>query len=364
MNENKKIKILVDAHVFDYSFQGTTTYIKGMYNSLVELDDLDITLCSSDIDKLKKYFPSKKFKFIKLNTNSKIKRLLFEFPKIIDKWKFDYVHFQYIVPLFNKKCKYINTIHDVLFLDYKEYFPWSYRFVRKNLFRYSAQRSDIIMTVSEYSKKDICIRFKINPDRVFVTPNAITLNNNINLEIRKKYKLRDYIHYVSRFEPRKNQIGLLKAYLSLKLYDKGYDLVFIGRHSDKIEIQAYEQLISSIPKDVVERIHFLDNVNEEELIGFYKESSCFVYPSFAEGFGIPPLEAGVNNCKVLCSNQTAMSDFTFFKYLFDPNNFSEFRHKLNEVLLDREYPYEKIKTDILAKYNWNEVSVFFKNLLK
>ncbi|MGM5629998.1 glycosyltransferase family 1 protein [Apibacter raozihei] len=359
----KTNKILVDAHVFDNSFQGTTSYLMGLYNSLVGFDDIEITLCSHDVNRLQNFFPHKNFKYIQLQSKSKIKRLLFELPKIIRDNKFDYAHFQYIVPPI-KKCKYINTIHDVLFLDFKNYFPWSYRLVKGILFRYSAKKTDIILTVSEYSKKAIAKNFKIDSNKIFITPNAVRLSKEIksNISMKDKYNLRNYIHYVSRFEPRKNQIGLLEVYLNLNLY-KEYDLVFIGRKKDKVEKQTYEMLVKKIPPTIANRIFFFDDLSEQEMNYFYQESSCFVYPSFAEGFGIPPLEAGVNNCKVLSSNQTAMSDFNFFKYTFNPNNFEEFKEKLKEVLDDKNYPYKFIHDKIVENYNWDKISNNLYNYL-
>lgn len=360
--KNKKIKLLVDAHVFDNSYQGTTTYIKGLYNSLVDFEEFQITLCACNIQNLKVHFPSEKFKYIQLKSKSSISRLLFEYPKIIEQGNYDYAHFQYIVP-FVKKCKYINTIHDILFMDFKKYFSWQYRFVRKNIFKFSALKSDIILTVSEYSKKNIGHKFKIKLDNIYITPNAVNLSNSNSISIKKKYKLNNYIHYVSRFEPRKNQIGLLKAYLKLELYKKDIDLVFIGRHLDKIEKEVYEELNQLIPKDISHKIHFFNNINDEELRAFYEESSCFVYPSFAEGFGIPPLEAAVYGCKVLCSNQTAMSDFNFFNYFFDPNDQNQFSYKLEEILLDENYPFDEIKKEVLNKYNWKSVANKLRSII-
>ncbi|MCZ8285417.1 MAG: hypothetical protein O9353_08155 [Bacteroidia bacterium] len=121
-----KIKIFVDAHVFDSSYQGTTTYLAGLYKALVNDERFDITLGAHDIEHLKTIFTDPRFKFIALYSSSKYKRLFFEIPKLIKEKQFDFAHFQYITPLF-KKCRYINTVHDLLFLDYPAYFPFSRR---------------------------------------------------------------------------------------------------------------------------------------------------------------------------------------------------------------------------------------------
>ena len=176
----KKIKILVDAHVFDHSFQGTGAYIKGLYSELANNEMFEIVFCATEITKLKMILDHPKFSFIQLKTSSKIKRLLFELPSVIKKGDFDYAHFQYIIPPI-KKCKYINTIHDILFLDYPAFFPLKYRIIKKALFQISAYRSNLLLTVSEYSKQRITSRFRINSEKIFVTPNAvneITISNS------------------------------------------------------------------------------------------------------------------------------------------------------------------------------------------
>lgn len=360
MKEISKIKILVDAHIFDHSYQGTATYIKGLYTSLVKHNEVEIVLCANDIDNLKTHFPDPKFKFLKLKTHSKFKRLAIEYPQIIRKGDFDFAHFQYIVPLF-KNCKIINTIHDLLFLEYPQYFPWSYRFTKGFLFKYSAKKSDIILTVSEYSKKSLIKHFNLKGKDVIVTPNAVT---TLTIDTTKSINKENYILYVSRFEPRKNHIALLQAYLNLKLYRQGYSLVFIGSKKEKIEEEAFNNLISLIPTEIKQFVFFYEKLNADELNNYYLQSAAFVFPSLAEGFGIPPLEAAINDCKVLCSNTTAMDDFSFFKYRFNPSNSIEFESKLDQLLNDNDYPYQEIKENIQRKYNWDVVAENYFEELK
>lgn len=358
-----KIKILVDAHVFDHSFQGTATYIKGLYNSLVNDECFEITLCARNIENIKVHFPNERFRFIQLKSESKIKRLLIEIPGIIRRNQFDFAHFQYIVP-FVKYCKFIDTVHDVLFLDYKSYFPFLYRLKNGILFKHSANRSDVVLTVSQYSKDRIIENFCIKEENVFVTPNAVDIIDFNNLsDVKSKYNLKKYILFVSRFEPRKNQIGLLRAYISLQLFNQGYDLVFIGSKNEKIEQEEYDRLMLEIPQELKSNIKFFENIPFDDLFSFYKYADCFVYPSFAEGFGIPPIEAANLNCKVLCSNKTAMKDFSFFKYTFDPNNQLEFNSSLQQILNDCEYPFNEIKDEVLTKYNWKSISNNFSKIL-
>ncbi|KIO77544.1 glycosyl transferase [Pedobacter lusitanus] len=360
----KRIKILLDAHIFDHSFQGTATYMYGLYSALVEFERLEIFLCAHDTDHLKTLFPDPRFKFVKLNSGSRIKRLFTEYPRLIREGGYDYAHFQYIVP-FVKNCKFINTIHDLLFLEFKQYFPWTYRMSRKVLFFASAKRSDIVLTVSEYSKIDVSEKFRIDQKNIHVTPNAVTITpgDEPAVNIEQKYGISKYILYVSRFEPRKNHLGLLTAFLKLKLYDQGYHLVFIGSKKEKIEQDAFNELQKLIHDDVRKYIHFLEGISWPDLNAFYQQAEVFVFPSLAEGFGIPPVEAAMNGCKVVCSNQTAMSEFGFFKYLFNPGNQKQLEEMLQAALEDRDYPFEQIKQAISLKYNWKVIAGNFYNII-
>lgn len=360
----KKIKILVDAHTFDYSFQGSATFIKGLYNGLVENDQVEITLAAENLENLKTNFPDKRFKYLQLENNSRFKRLFFEWPKIIKYGGYDFAHFQYIIPFF-KECIYVTSIHDLIFLEQKEYFPWKYRFLRRILFNYSAIRSKVVLTISNYSKKSIVKKFNIDEKKVHMMPiGVIQEPAKDDLNIKAKYGLSKYILYISRFEPRKNQRGLLEVYKELDLAANGYQLVFIGAKKEKIELDEYQRVLDEVPIELKERVKFLENIPYNELSLFLRQAECFVFPSFAEGFGIPPIEAAVNSCKVLCSNLTAMGDFDFFKYHFDPNDKQSFKNNLLLALNDDEYPFEQIKNEAQRRYDWKNIANEYFTILQ
>src|SRR5471030_2917322 len=97
--------------------------------------------------------------------------------------------------------------------------------------------------------------------------------------------------------------------------------------------------------------YWFPQMDHENLQAFYAACKLFVYPSKAEGFGIPPLEAAICKVPVLCSSATAMSQFDFFNpYMFDPNNEAEFELKLSRIL---EHPpsenFLKKTADIISK---------------
>ncbi len=350
------MNILIDAHVFDGKFQGSRTYIKGLYSEMIKKkSDWHFYFAGSNVDTLQEEFGSKKnITYLKLRATNKYIRLLFELPYLSYKHKIDFSHFQYVSPPI-KIGKYIVTNHDILFEEerFKQYFPNKYRWVNSFLFKYAARKANILLTVSDYSKNKINEFYNIPKEQIHVTPNAIQLNTETtktNL-IKKKYGCEKYLLYVSRVEPRKNHISVVKAFINLKLYEHGYQLVFIGNRD--MEDKELTNYITENRKYLQDNLRFFSNVPDTDLKQFYLNAEVVVYPSFAEGFGIPPLEGAVYKRKVVCSSSTAMAEFTFFKYLVNPNNQKEIEEAISKALKDDEKGLDKIQEFVLQTYTWS-----------
>jgi glycosyltransferase involved in cell wall biosynthesis len=355
------MRLLIDAHVFDEKFQGTRTYLKGLYSALIPIaKDWEFYFVANDIENLEKEFgTAKNVHYLKFSSQNKYYRLLVDLPSIVKENKIDYAHYQYVSP-FIKNCKQIVTTHDILFNEerFKKYFPLRYRIVNNILFKLSAKRADLLLTVSAYSKKKIIENYNISSERIIVTPNAIPNDFNKNIDdevVLNKYGIDKYILYVSRIEPRKNHLILLKAYNELKLYDEGYKLVFIGVEDIVTdELNSYK---STTIKELDNNVHWLSGVPYNELKSFYKNCDLFVFPSFAEGFGIPPLEAISMGNKVICSNTTALLDLNFPEDMsFDPFNIEELKVKMRSALDNDSSNIPEVKKTLLEKYNWGNIA--------
>lgn len=359
---NDNISLLVDCHVFDGKFQGTRTYIQGLYSEMIKHQDINFFFAANDIENLEKVFGNAtNIQYIKLNCTGSIQRLAIEFPKIISDYGIDYAHFQYISPLV-KRCKEIVTVHDLLFLDYPQYFPLSYMIKNKFLFERSSKRADMLLTVSEFSKEEIVKHFGIDRDKIAVTPNAVLpIEKNIDLpDIYNKVGSEKYILTVGRIEPRKNFHLLLKAFIEMGLYKDGYKLVIIG--AADLNYDEYHQYYDALTSEEKESI-VMDVATFPELVSLYKHASLFVFPSLAEGFGIPPLEAIEYGCPLLCSNATAMSEFGIpSEYLFNPKDIEELKVKIKNSLNDHSNLIN-IST-ITNKFNWKRsADILYKKII-
>lgn len=352
------MKILVDAHCFDNDGQGIVSYIQGLYEELLKNPSIEVTFACSNPEKIRTFF-SRPVNTLKIPHDASFYRLAIFFPRILKSGEYDYVHFQYILPFFlNKKSKYITTIHDIIPIDFPEFYSITYRLKVKIFFRRAAKKSHYIFTVSEYSRKRIHERFHVPLDKIGVTCNAVKKIYSNNISNQKKEKK---ILYVSRIEKRKNHLLLLRVFIEKKWF-KTHTLIFVGTIVSKNK--DFFHYFNKLSTEQKSKIIFLDGISDDELKKQYINAELFIYPSFAEGFGIPPLEAAIMNLKVICSNTTAMVDFDFFeKYSFHPNDLEQLHEQIRRILLDDEYPFETIKNEIFEKYNWEQsAQQFLKHL--
>lgn len=356
------MNLLIDAHVFDGKYQGTRTYIEGLYKELIKHSSINFYFVAERIDILKCCFGEQlNVHYVKLQTSSKIKRLTFEFPRIIKQYEIDYAHFQYISP-FLKTCKEIVTIHDLLFMDMPEFFPKCYRVKNEYLFRRSAKRADILLTVSEFSQNEISNFFGIPKNKIGITYNGVIFpkKDSGDTGILKKHNLGKYIMTVSRIEPRKNHLSLLMAFNELRLFEKGYKLVFVGGYdwSNKKFDNYFKGLEPKVKDSVI-----IITASYPELLDLYKHAELFVFPSYGEGFGIPPIEALAFNCPTLCSNATAMGEFGLPDNMtFNPYKTHEMKDKIL-AMLNGKNDICTIRNEVLKKYDWKKTADKFYNIL-
>jgi glycosyltransferase involved in cell wall biosynthesis len=360
MNNDSRINLFVDAHVFDQLPQGTLTFIREIYLQIAGRPGIRLFLGAHDTDRLAGVFPpGESVVLVKYASTSGLSRLLFEVPAIIRKYDIDYAHFQYMTPLW-KNCKQIVTVHDVIFNDFPDEFSRWYRMRKRLLYGLAAWRSDILTTVSDFSGASIRKFLHTGSRPIHVIHNGVNdrffqpFDRARSKEfIRHKYGFDKFILYVSRIEPRKNHLSLLKAWLELRLFEKGYHLVFLGHGT--LPVPELEQLLAQLPEEAAGRVFRSSSVGDDHLLEMYRAASLFVYPSKGEGFGIPPLEAAALKTPVLCSNTSAMRDFSFFgRYHIDPYNYEELKEKIDDILRHppEEQWLEKVSAIIKEEYSW------------
>lgn len=361
----RKHRVLVDMHYFDDTLiQGITTHLRGLYERVPALSpDIEFLFAARDIDKLQSVFGNApNIRYIRLGKGGRINRLLTGFPMIIRRHHVDCAHFQYVSPII-KNCKTVVTLHDILFKDYRHLFPSSYTLVKGPAFRLSACRSDLLCAVSEYTRHRIESHYNISSDKICMIPNGVSPDLYSGDAPQLPEMPGKYILYVSRIEPRKNHHALIRAFDRLNLAARGYNLVFIG--TETIPAPELYNALQDLDPTVREAVIIIPNVNAEELKSWYRHASLFVYPSLAEGFGIPPVEAGACGIPVICNNTTSLADYTFFgDNLIDIGNDTLLDRRIEENLASPPTDLRNIAAMIHDRYNWDNIARTFNNALR
>jgi len=276
---------------------------------------------------------------------------------------------QYSLPIFLRKKKIktllnlcnsapyffegnIVCIHDISFHKHQQWFSKTYAFSYKLLTPRIVKRAKQILTVSEFSKKQISKTYSIKPEQIRIIYNGIFFNKttikNIDYEIPEKYIL-----FVGSLSPRKNLSMLIEAIEEMG--DKSLKLIVVGKRN---KIFKSEEL--SHPAF----IEFHKNTNDAELQNLYKNAKLLVMPSFYEGFGLPILEALNFGCPVICSDIPVFRElFEDYVTFFDLESKKDLKQKISLILSDGIKI--KINTkELIKKYNYSKGAKLILDIVK
>ena len=192
-----------------------------------------------------------------------------------------------------KGCKYIVTVHDLIFIHTPQYYHWIDRQIYNFKFRRACRCADRVIAVSEYTKQEIMHYYHTPESKIDVVYQGCDpvfsqeIEEGKLQEVKARYQLPDkFVLYVGSIEERKNLMLVAKAMAELNRR-AAIHVVAVGRRT------AYVDQIQDFLKaqGIDHLFHFYHQVPYADLPSFYKWASTFAYPSRIEGFGIPLLEA-------------------------------------------------------------------------
>ena len=217
------------------------------------------------------------------------------------------IFFNYTVPA-GVTGKIITTVYDMTYMRYPETMMKRNYLRLKTGMEKAVSKADHIITISDFSKKEISSLLGIPTNRIEVIYCAAPKKGkSIDFSlISAKYKIsKPYILFVGSIEPRKNLVRLIKAFDDLKNRKNiPHQLVLAGGKGWQNEA-IFDAASSVVSRD---RIIFTGFVSSEEKATLYENASLFAFPSVYEGFGIPPLEAMQWGCPVVCSNSASLPE--------------------------------------------------------
>ena len=336
---------------------GTETYLRNLLLNLARIDRENEYIIFANRENIESYgIKQDNFSKVLCNLSAKNKplRVIWEqaiLPIVARKYKVDVLHAPaYVSPMINSfRFESVVTIHDMMFYYHPENYPKRQLLYFKHLIPLSARKAKRIIAVSNNTKKDIVKILGIPEKKIIVIQETYgeefrrELNDNAKKKVKAQYKLPDnYILSVASLNPQKNIERLIKAYdILVRSYSSEHKLVLVGmwlKHGSRI-IQLIKEL------QLKERIIFTGYIDNEDLPYFYSLADVFVFPSYFEGFGIPPLEAMACGCPVIASKATSIPEVVGnAAVLINPFSVEELSNAIHRVLIDKN-----MRDNLIAK---------------
>jgi glycosyltransferase involved in cell wall biosynthesis len=328
---------------------GTKTYLRNLIAELAADDKNELTLLvnRNDVD----VGPQTTRSLVKIppfGTSFK-ENIFWEFASVPIASVFmsgDVLHSPYHSTTIRTRSPSIMTIHDAI--------PWELPLaelgvrsprksvgsrIHEGLLLVASRRSDVILTVSDFSKMRLVELLNLDPDRIFVTPNAVSAaftpgNEKLG---RRPVSLgtanKPYILYAGGSLRRKGVVQLLRAYDALRAdLRASHDLVVVGDFSSNSDDHGEVMKMAGQPR-ASGTINMVGLLSESDLVSAYREATAFVFPSFMEGFGITPLEAMSCGTPVIVSNRSSLPEVVGNAGLyFDPSDIDSIVDAITTVL--------------------------------
>lgn len=262
-------------------------------------------------------------------------------PRVLKKHKIDlFFSTDGFLPL-TIKIPSILTIHDLAFEHSPQFISDKMaKYFRKETPKYVKKASQIV-TVSEYTKKDIFDTYHTNPDKITVVYNGRNQAFRPCTEEEKKITLKKYTNntpffiFIGTIHPRKNAKNQLLAYESFRKNNPelNHKFVFVGKNWFWEEETQNIFDAMTFKKDVI----FIGYISMEELTKLTAAATFLMYVSFFEGFGIPIIEAFAAETPVITSNTSSMPEIAGDAALIvDPYSVDEIEKAMATIVFDEE----------------------------
>ncbi|GGG49548.1 glycosyl transferase [Croceivirga lutea] len=323
---------LESSSLFFKNYTGIPFYIHHLFEALKDLDNVSPTLAF----RLKKKWSSKN-DFQKELLNQKhfwhVNNLY------MTSTRFDVVHSLHTPFLNSKKGLKVATVHDlaVHLPELKQYNLTTEYFEKKRfaLFRSFSKNADVLITVSEKTKKDFLRFFDFPEDRIHAVALAPSISlQNVTVKNKdflgpKNLTPKSYFIALGGVSNRKNTLNLIKGY-HLSTASKTIKLVITGKVEEPLGAKVRKYIIEN---NLTNNVLITGYISNAELAQLYHNAKAFLFPTLYEGFGIPILEAMSANLPVLTSTTGAASETSGgHAVLVNPFEIEDIANGLSKIL--------------------------------
>ncbi len=308
----------------------------------------------------------------------------YKLPKVAKEFECDLLHCTSNTAPLSTELPLVTTLHDIIYMEESviKQLTSSASLYQKfgNLYRrlivsQVVKKSNRLITVSNYEKRNITNYFNLNNEDLQAIHNGVNQNFTTQIKedhlanVKTKYKLPlRYLLHIANKDPRKNTKGTLLAYKDfIKENGTEYKLVVLGCKDADLKTMLDE--IGAV--DLYEHIFLTGYVSDEDLPAIYHLAQLFLFPSLREGFGIPIIEAMACGIPVITSNTSSMPEVAGdAAHLVNPNSTEEITKGIIKILSDVNYKNELIRRGLeqYKLFSWEsmaeQVLELYKQLYK
>jgi len=356
------MRIAVDAHAIGRHLTGNEVYVRSLLTAFAAKDRKCEFVAYVSSEEANRLIPPS-IRTRRTARNPFI-RLGFDLAMKVRQDRPNLLHVQYTAPI-GCTTPVVVSVHDVSFLEHPEYFTRDRAWQLQWTVRRTVNRAAKILTGTEFSRRSILkVYGDLEEDKVVVVPNAAAsefrpiAREAAAAAVRERFSIgAPFILSVGDLQPRKNHIGLIRAFarLAAAYPQLKHNLVMAGKptwFADRVREAARDSGVS-------DRIQFFGFVSDDDLLQLYNACDVLVFPSFYEGFGLPALEAMACGRSVVCSNTTALPEVVDgAAILFDPYRIDEITRAISDLLLDAELRtrMERLGLQRAAHFSWQKTA--------
>ena len=360
------MRIAIDAHSVGNKLGGNESYATHLIEALAEVDSVNqytIFVTRREArDRFSNRWPN--FQVRATLPHTPLIRIPLTLSAELRRNRVDVLHVQFTAPPFSP-CPVVVSIHDLSFEHLPQTFKRRSRTQLRLTVRRSARNASQVIALSNHTRADLIDTYNLPPEKVNVIPLAAAdtfspvIDDNELQRVRQTYGIeRKYLLSVGSIQPRKNLRRLIDAYSLLRRQQpecKLPQLVLVGKNA-----WLYNETLQLLKdREVGSSIIVTGYVPESDLPALYSGALCFIYPSYFEGFGLPPLEAMKCGAPVIVGNKTSLPEVVGDAALMiDPFDINAIATAIQKVSSDAE-----LRSQLRAKglqrasqFDWKETA--------
>ena len=270
---------------------------------------------------------------------------------ILKKHNFDLLHYSPLTPyapIWGLHCKKVGTIHGAEPDLLPHLYPFKAKFHSRVTKPWLSRRMDHIITVSETSRDYFSKNYHVPKERFSICYNAVNPNYHMIEKdictVKEKMNTGDhFILHISNYSERKNPWTMMEAFSQLVKLDRfsNYKLVLAGNRWGNDDTKRFATDLG-----IQDKVIFPGFISEQDAVELFNTADLFLFPSLAEGYGMPNVEAMACGCPVITSNVFALPEIVGDAALVveDPKDREELTKLMSGVLSD-----SKLRDDLVAK---------------